>query len=148
MHNLGNVAPFIGLIDDDGHSAYLFMRSMAAISGPAVCNYGDGDEGAADLGIVLSDASADWPELVVVDLKFHSGATLEFVQRHHAWLHQKGVPLVVMIPLADRAGCDAYHEAGAAAVFFRQPERDAYLRELVGIENFWARNQRLDAVGM
>jgi hypothetical protein len=45
-------------------------------------------------------------------------------------------------------GCAAYYEAGAAAVFFRQPEVDAYRRELDGIENFWARNQRLDAVGM
>ena len=146
MKNLGS--PFIGLIDDDSHSAYLFMRVMAALCGPSVRNYGDPDEGAKELGLVLSDVSAEWPELLVVDLKAHSDATLEFVCRHHAWLRQKGVPVVVMVPPIDRAGCDAYYEAGAAAVFFRQPEHDAYRRELDGIENFWARNQRLDAVGM
>ena len=104
--------------------------------------------GAADPGLMLGDPSAGWPELLVVDLKAHSKATLEFVRQHHAGLRQKGVPMVVMIPPTDRAGCEAYSEAGAAAVFFRQPERDAYRRELAGIENFWARNQRLDAVGM
>ena len=148
MTNPGNISPFIGLIDDDGHSAYLFMRIMAGLRGPAVRNYGDGEVGAANLGLVLSDAAAEWPELLVVDLKAHSDATLEFVRRHQAWLRQKGVPVVVMVRPIGRVECDAYYEAGAAAVFFRQPEVDAYRRELAGIENFWARSQRQDAVGM
>lgn len=148
MTNLGSISPFIGLIDDDGHSAYLFMRVMTGLYGPAVRNYGGDEDGIANLGQVLSDASAEWPELLVVDLKAHSEATLEFVRRHHAWLRQTGVPVVVMVPPTGRVGCSVYYEAGAAAVFFRQPEVDAYRRELAGIENFWARNQRLDAVGM
>ena len=141
-------APFIGLIDDDGHSARLFMRVLAANDGPSVRHYGDEEEGFANLAQVLGDPQSHWPELLVVDLKDHSHATLEFVRRHQAWLHQKGVALVVMVPPTDRAGRMTYLEAGAAAVFFRQPEADAYRHELAGIANFWARSERLDAVGM
>jgi hypothetical protein len=53
-----------------------------------------------------------------------------------------------MVPPTDRSGREEYYEAGADAVFFRQPELDAYRREMAGIISFWARTQRLDAVGM
>lgn len=148
MENPGRIAPLIGLIDDDAHSAYLFQREMRELLGTDVCSYGGDCEAVADLDLVLSDPRADWPDLLVVDLKAHSLATLEFVQRHACWLRQKGIPLIAMVPPVDPKACRIYHEAGAAAVFFRQPERDAYRRELEGIENFRARTQRLDAVGM
>ena len=140
--------PFIGLIDDDGHSARLFMRVLAANDGPSVRHYSDDEEAVEDLGQVLSDPQSHWPELLVVDLKGHSQANLEFIRRHQAWLHQKGVALLVMVPPTNRAGRMVYLEAGATAVFFRQSEADAYRHELAGIANFWARTERLDAVGM
>jgi DNA-binding response OmpR family regulator len=140
--------PFIGLIDDDNHSARLFMRALAANDGPSVRHYGDHEEGLTDLAHDLSDPQSHWPEVLVVDLKGHSQANLEFVRSHQCWLHQKGVALVVMVPPTDRAGRMVYHEAGATAVFFRQPEAEAYRHEVAGIANFWARNERLDAVGM
>lgn len=141
-------SPFIGLIDDDGHSARLFMRGLAANDGPTVRHFGGDRDGFANLAQVLSDPRSHWPELLVVDLKGHSQANLEFVRRHQAWLHQKGVMPVVMVPPTDRAGRMIYLEAGAAAVFFRQSEADSYRHELAAISNFWARNERLDAVGM
>lgn len=141
-------SPFIGLIDDDGHSAYLFMRLLAANDGPHVRHYGDQNDGMAGLARVLSDPQTSWPDLLVVDLKGHSDANIEFVRHHQGWLHQKGVAVVVMVSVADRARRTNYHEAGAAAVFFRQPELDAYRHELAGIASFWARTERLDAVGM
>ena len=141
-------APFIGLIDDDGHSARLFMRVLAVNDGPSVRHYRDEEEALADLAHVLSDPQSHWPELLVVDLKGHSHANLEFIRRHQAWLRQKGVAVVVMVPPTNRAGRMVYLEAGAAAVFFRQSEADAYRHELAGIANFWARSERLDAVGM
>ena len=140
--------PYIGLIDDDGHSAHLFMRMLAANDGPSVCHYGDAETGIADLAEVLGNPKASWPDLLVVDLKSHSDANLDFVRRHHAGLRQKGVTLVVMVPLHDGARRKTYLEAGAAAVFFRQPELTAYRQELTAITNFWADNGRLDAVGM
>jgi len=141
-------SPFIGLIDDDCHSARLFMRMLSENGGPAVCHFGDGAAGLEGLNRVLDDAFAQWPDFVVIDLKDHSRATLDFVRRHHGWLRQKGVDLVVMVPPTDRAGRGSFLEAGAAAVFFRQPELDAYRWELDGIIEFWMRNERLDAVGM
>lgn len=148
MTNRLEQSPFIGLIDDDGHSAHLFMRMLAANDGPSVRHYGDDEEGLADLAHVLSDPRSHWPDMLVVDIKRHSNANVEFVRRHQAWLHQKGVALVVMVPPAGRAVRMMYHEAGAAAVFFRQSELEAYRRELTGLTDFWARSARLDAVGM
>ncbi|MGV3577240.1 MAG: hypothetical protein ACO1O4_19105 [Devosia sp.] len=141
-------APFIGLIDDDGHSARLFMRVLAANDGPSVRHYGDDKGGFSDLAQVLSDPRSHWPDVLVVNLKAHSHANLEFVRRHQACLHQKGVVPVVMVPPTDRAGRMIYLEAGAAAVFFRQAEAESYRHEVAGIANFWARSERLDAVGM
>ena len=141
-------SPFIGLIDDDGHSARLFKRMLAANDGPDVRHYGDDEEGLADLAIVLNDPNTRRPQLLVVDLKGHSDANLEFIRLHRAWLRQNGVEVLVMAPLADQARLKTYHEAGAAAVFYRQPTVDAYRQEMVGIADFWARSTRLNAVGM
>jgi len=124
------------------------MRMLAANDGPTARHFGDDEEGLADLTHELNDPQANWPEVLVVDLKAHSEATLDFVSRHQAWLRQKGVAPVVMVPPTDRAGRNRYFEAGAAAVFFRQPELDAYRHEVAEIANFWARTPRLDAVGM
>lgn len=141
-------SPFIGLIDDDRHSARLFMRMLTEHGGPAVCHFGDGAVGLEGLIRVLDDPFAQWPDFLVVDLKDHSRATLDYISRHNGWLRQKGVEIVAMVPPTDRAGRNSFLEAGAAAVFFRQPELDAYRWELDGITEFWMRNKRLDAVGM
>ncbi|KKB80194.1 hypothetical protein VW35_07160 [Devosia soli] len=140
--------PFIGLVDDDHHSAYLFARTIAAFGVGDTRHLGGEIEACGELARVLNDPRANWPDLLVVDLRAHSGATLDFLRRHAATLYDKGVTPVVMVPPTDRAERTRYLEDGAAAVFFRQPERDAYRRELAGILDFRARNARLDAVGM
>ena len=106
------------------------------------------EAGEAFLAWCLSDFDREWPGLVIVDLKDHSGANAEFVARHQALLRQKGIPLAVMMQTTDRTGRQAMQDAGAAAVFFRQAELEAYRREAAAIVSFWARSQRLDAVGM
>ena len=73
---------------------------------------------------------------------------IEFLARNQALLRQKGVPLAVMTQTTDRAGRQALHDAGASAVFFRQADLDAYRHEAAAMVSFWARHQRLDAVGM
>lgn len=105
-------------------------------------------EGEAFLAANLADARREWPGMVIVDLKAHSGANLEFVARNQALFRQKGVPLAVMTASADRAGRRHLQDAGAAAVFFRQADLVAYRHEAAAIVSFWARHQRLDAVGM
>jgi len=140
--------PFVALVDDDEHSAHLLTRMMLAHGSPDVRWYGGAEDGRRMLAGVLADPHADWPGLLIVDLKAHSGANLEFVASIQSLARQKGVPVVVMSPPLDRHGRAALHEAGASAVFFRHAERDAYRREAAGIVSFWARSQRLDAVGM
>ena len=88
------------------------------------------------------------PSQLIVDLKAYSGANFEFVASIQPLVRQRGVPVVVMAAPLDRQGIETLHGAGASAVFFRHAELDAYRREAAGIVSFWARSQRLDAVGM
>ena len=140
--------PFVALVDDDQHSAHLLTRMLLAHGAPNIQWYGGAVDGRMTLANVLGDPTADWPGLLIVDLKANSTANLEFVVSIQSLARQKGVPVVVMAPPLDREGREALHEAGASAVFFRHAELDAYRREAAGIVSFWARNQRLDAVGM
>jgi hypothetical protein len=52
-----------------------------------------------------------------------------------------------MAPSLDRNVRNGLLDAGAAAVFERHGELNAYRREAANIVGFWVRNQRLDAVG-
>ncbi|MBB4051909.1 DNA-binding response OmpR family regulator [Devosia subaequoris] len=148
MNVVSGDMPFIALIDDDGHSAHLLIRMLAAHGAPQVRHIGSAEASEAFLVECLSDIDREWPGLVILDLKSHSGANLEFVTRHQALLRQKGIPLAVMMQTTDRARRQEMQDSGAATVFFRQAELDAYRREAAAIVSFWARNQRLDAVGM
>lgn len=140
--------PYLALVDDDQHSAHLLTRMLLAHGSPSVQWLGGAMEGRLALARVLSNPTADWPSLLIVDLKAHSSASLEFVSSIQSLARQKGLPMVVMTPPLDREGREALHEAGASGVFFRLADRDAYRREAAGIVSFWARSQRLDAVGM
>ena len=140
--------PFVALVDDDQHSAHLLTRMLLAHGAPDIQLYGGSSDGRTMLASVLANPMANWPSLLIVDLKAHSGANLEFLTAIQSLARQKGVPVAVMSPPLDRQGRDALHEAGASAVFFRHSELDAYRREAAGIVSFWARCQRLDAVGM
>jgi DNA-binding response OmpR family regulator len=140
--------PFIALIDDDGHSAHLLTRMLLAHGAPEVKHFDGAADGEAFLANTLADVNCEWPGMVIVDLKAHSGANLDFLARNQALLRQKGIPLAVMTQTTDRATRQSLHDAGASAVFFRQAELDAYRHEAAAMVSFWARNQRLDAVGM
>lgn len=148
MSNSVDNLPFVALIDDDQHSAHLLTRMLLAHGSPDIHWFGNAVDGLTCLQSVLGNVAANWPSLVIVDLKSHSGANLEFVTAIQQLMRQKGVPVVVMSPTRDRQDLQSLENAGAAAVFFRQPELDAYRREAAGIVSFWARTQRLDAVGM
>ena len=140
--------PFLALVDDDEHSAHLLTRMLLAHGSPDIQCYGGAAEGHAMFASVLANPAANWPSLLIVDLKAHSNANVEFISSIQSLARQKGVPVVVMAPPLDRLGREALHDAGASAVFFRHAELDAYRREAAGIVSFWARSQRLDAVGM
>lgn len=144
MENL----PFLALVDDDPHSAQLLTRTLLSQGSPDIRFYGDAEAGRLRLNGVLAGPAGDWPDLLIIDLKAHSRANLEFMATVQSLARQKGVPIVVMAASLDSSGQNALREAGASAIFFRHPERDAYRREAAGIISFWARRQRPDAVGM
>ncbi len=140
--------PFIALIDDCLHSARLLMRTLQAQGAPDVRHFGTASAGETALADMLSSATLTWPDMVVVDLKSHSQANLDFIGRNQALLRQRGIPIAVMTQPTGRAGRQILHEAGVSAVFFRQPERAAYRQEAAALVHFWARSPRLDTVGM
>lgn len=137
--------PAIALVDDDFHSARLMMRMLAAHGGPQV-------EWLSEAGTAL-DALAGYDALppitgkcmALVDLKASSTASRDFIfeLRRRA----PGLLVVAMAPSLDRETRNALLDAGAAAVFERHAELNAYRREAASIVGFWVRSQRLDAVG-
>ncbi len=144
MENL----PFVALVDDDRHSAQLVTRMLLAQGAPDIEWYGDAATGGAKLTHVLANPAANWPNLVIVDLKAHSRANVDFITAIQSLTLQKGVPVVAMAPPLGPDSRNALLESGAAAVFYRHAELDAYRREVAGIVSFWAQSQRPDAVGM
>lgn len=136
--------PAIALVDDDFHSARLLTRMLAAHGGPHVERMSDPDT-AIDTLTAMAMLPGAGPFMVVVDLKSSSTASQDFIARlkHHA----PGLLIVAMAPTLDRDARNALLDAGAAAVFERHGELNAYRREAANIVGFWVRSQRLDAVG-
>lgn len=138
----------MALVDDDQQSARLLTRMLLAHGAPAIEHHASAADGLRILVEVLNNPAANWPGLIIVDLKAHSGANLEFMTAIQPLLRQKGVNAVVMTTGVEQQEHLALRKAGAAAVFVRHAELDAYRREAADIVGFWARSQRLDAVGM
>ena len=137
--------PAIALVDDDFHSARLMTRMLAAHGGPHVERLSDPETAAEALTAIASVQPVSGQCMVVVDLKSSSNATRDFVQRLK---HEAPELLVVaMAPTLDREIRNSLLDAGAAAVFERHGELNAYRREAANIVGFWVRSQRLDAVG-
>ncbi len=141
-------APFVALVDDDQHSAALLTRMLLAHGSPRIQWYGDAAVARSTITATLSDPKVNWPSLIIIDLKAHSLANIEFLRSIQPLAYQKGVNAVVMIPPGERQHREALEDAGASAIFFRHAELDAYRREAASLVSFWARSQRLDAVGM
>lgn len=137
--------PAIALVDDDFHSARLMTRMLAAHGGPHVERLSDPEAAAKSLIATAAVPSVNGQCMVVVDLKSSSNATRDFVQR----LKNQAPHLLVvaMAPTLDREIRNSLLDAGAAAVFERHGELNAYRREAANIVGFWVRSQQLDAVG-
>ena len=138
----------MALVDDDQHSAQLLTRMLLAHGAPSIQWYGGASDGQTMLTAVLGDTSGRWPSLVIVDLKAHSAANLEFLRATQSLLRQKNVPVAVMVQSSAPDNRDTLLAAGATNVFIRHAELDAYRREAASLVSFWARSQRLEAVGM
>ena len=137
--------PAIVLVDDDFHSARLLTRMLVAHGGPVVERFNDPDTALQSLAAIDAAAPGAAQCVVVVDLKTSSTATHDFIAKlkHDA----PGFVTVAMSPSLDRETRNSLLDAGAAAVFERHGELNAYRREAANIVGFWVRSQRLDAVG-
>lgn len=133
------------LVDDDSHSARLLLRSLFDHSAPRTRWLGDGRRALRSLAEVGGEEG--WPELIIVDLKSRSSATRDFIAHIRMAASENGSTIIAMAPSLERDLRESLLEAGAAAVFERHGDINAYRREAAGIINFWARNQRLERVG-
>jgi response regulator RpfG family c-di-GMP phosphodiesterase len=147
MNAYGAGQAFMALVDDDSHSARLMIRMLLAHGAPSV-SWLDGETLAStELGKLLADGRSVLPGLVIVDLKSSSTATADFIAKLRSMPDGSALLIAAMAPSLDREVRDALLEAGADAVFERQPNIDFYRREAAAIVSFWVRNQRLEAVG-
>lgn len=140
-------APYLALMDDDTHSARLMSRELLARGAPRIEWLGGAEDGPARLQAILTSGAAK-PGLLIVDIKASSAATRDLVAGLSRLARQHGLLIVAMSTSLDREHRNQLLEAGAAAVFLRHADRDAYRQEAASIVNFWARSQRPDAVGM
>jgi DNA-binding NarL/FixJ family response regulator len=134
-------------VDDDIHSARLLRRTFAEFDSTLPKWLGGASRGQRLLADRFKAHRKDWPTLVIVDLKASSAATLDFIAAIKPMAQASGAMIVAMVPTLDRPVREALLSAGAAAVFLRQGELAPYRQEIADIVSFWARNQRLDAVG-
>jgi DNA-binding response OmpR family regulator len=148
VSNYVDYASFVALIDDDEHSAHLLTRALVDQGAHGVQTYGDAIKGLGRLKAVLSDTNAAWPALIILDLKDHSGANLEFLDVIGQLTRQHGVPVVVLAPQPTEQCRQALMANGAAGVFVRHAERDAYRRVAADIVEFVTLAERPEAVGM
>ena len=145
MTSLRGRQPAIVLVDDDFYSARLLTRMLEAHGGPFMARMSDPESALESLLGMAAATPAGDPYMVVVDLKFSSTATRDFVARLKEAL--PGLLVVAMAPSLDRTLRNELLDAGAAAVFERHAELNLYRTEAANIVSFWARCQRLDAVG-
>jgi DNA-binding NarL/FixJ family response regulator len=144
----GSCSVRVALIDDDAYSADLLMRTISLRKGPPVDWCGSPATGRRYLEQALGAPERHLPIGVVIDLKARSGANSAFLREIGPLLARVGVPAVVMLSSHDSAAREDVLEAGAAAVFFRLAEREAYRSEVAELLSFLAHHPRLDAVGM
>jgi len=146
MSDLGRTPAPVALVDDNVHSARLFLRALAGY-GYRARWLGNGDRAARALDAIFSGGNEAPPQLIVVDLKQRTGATAAFIARFGRSAQKMGSTLVAMVPsLAAEYRQDVLH-AGAAAVFERHAERAQYHREIGALIEFWGRAERPRRVG-
>lgn len=131
--------PLFMLVDDHVHSERMMRRTIQ--EGPCrvqLAWIGDARRAARTLGRLLAEDVSPRPDMVIVDLKASSSATLDFICATRNRLMRSGVPIVALSDAA-HSGEQSLIESGADAVFHRQHELDAYRAEIAEIIAFWVR---------
>ena len=132
--------PVFVLVDDHIHSARLMHRAMA-MNAPAARLVWIGKARRAERALirVLGADRSQLPDMVIVDLKAHSGASAAFIARIGNLAASAGVPVAAIADRGTTGNHPALLESGADAVFVRHHELGAYRAEVAEIVNFWVR---------
>lgn len=137
--------PAIVLVDDDYHSARLMTRMLAVHGEGRVVRFADSQAAHTALAAIADYPPMNGQCMVLVDLKASSTASRDFIA-----MVKQYAPRLLVVAMAsslDREVRSELIDAGATAVFQRQADLGLYRREAESIVSFWARSQRLDAVG-
>ncbi|WP_196257967.1 response regulator [Pelagibacterium limicola] len=133
-------APVFALVDDHVHSADLFARTLHDTGAVVQVKWlGDADRAIIALESAFDARDTSVPDLIVVDLKSHSSANENFLQQISLPAKAAGIPVAVFAAGITPEKQQRLIEAGAAAVFERHPDRNAYRREVAQISSFWVR---------
>lgn len=140
MTDSADDAPVFALVDDHIHSARLFSRTLRETEGVAQVKWlGNAERAFRALVRLLGDTDGNTPDMIVVDLKSHSGANEDFIARLSPHAQNAGIPLAAVVAGLNADTHQRLLEAGANAVFERHHDFQAYRREIAQICSFWVR---------
>lgn len=142
MASLERAPAPVALVDDNVHSARLFLRTVAA-RGRRARWIGNGSRGSRTLEAIFASDAEQAPQVIVVDLKERTGASEDFIARLRPLAEANGSILVAMVPSLEKDQRTGALNAGAAAVFQRHADRAEYHREIGALIDFWEANCRL-----
>lgn len=136
---------FLLLVDDDAHSARLLLRTLAERGAPRIEWIGGAAESRRLIAQLRHEGPGQWPDLLIVDLKSRSSATAEFIAEIGNEVQAMGAAIVAMAPSLASEVREPLIAAGAAAVFERHPQIEAYRREVAELLAYWARTHGTDS---
>lgn len=132
--------PLFVLVDDHIHAARLMRRAMQMNASPArVAWIGNAGRARRTLFRLLGASAAERPDMVIVDLKSHSGASAAFISGIGNLAATARVPVAA---IADTGADESRHallKSGADAVFVRHHDLGAYRAEMARMIDFWVR---------
>lgn len=132
--------PLFALVDDHIHAARLMSRTMVRGQVPARLSWlGNGDRARRILPLRLETASPHTPDMIIVDLKIHSGATAAFIAEIGNLARTAGVPIAAITADKNPRTIDHLRQCGASAVFERHHDLTAYRAEIARLTDFWVR---------
>lgn len=140
MTDITKDRPVFMLVDEQLHSARLLRRALRHLHIPAQLLWiGDGPRSLRKLKEIITKNHEQLPDLLIVDLKSHSGATEAFLNDIAQLLREANISIAVIAPSLDPDLRHGLIAAGADGVFQRHHDLHAYRREISDLAMFWVR---------
>ncbi|HEY8594786.1 MAG TPA: hypothetical protein VIL84_06055 [Devosiaceae bacterium] len=133
--------PLFWLVDDDEHSAHFFARTLAGVQSEIRIDHHPSPDRALRRLADLLETDAALPDMIVVDLKAHTGVNEKFLAHLRAALRGREIPVVVMARSLEHKVRAPLIAAGADAVFDRSADLTTYRQEVAALLEFWRRGR-------